>query len=95
LRPYPVTVETEKGAVADETVTGRALEALARMPAAVEPTVEVDRHGVLTASFTVYASGMDEARTIAGQTFAEALREAGVDARWNVIETDEGPLPES
>jgi hypothetical protein len=77
-------------------VVDRTLEALARLPAVENPSVDPEylialgREG-LRFSFTVHATGMEAAGTTARQLFAERSREAGLNVPWDVIETDEGP----
>jgi hypothetical protein len=91
LRSYRVTVETEKNAAPADVNVGDVLAALEGMPGALEPTVTRDAEGVLSASFTVYETELGRAGTRAGEVFREAIRQAGVNAQWRVIETDEGP----
>ena len=91
MRSYRVTVETEKGAAPGDRVVGSVLAALVSMPGALDPTVTRDAEGVLSASFTVLETEMGRAGTRAGEFFREAVRQAGVNAQWRLIETDEGP----
>jgi hypothetical protein len=97
VREYTVHAETAEGTTRDEGLFARFEQAMSATPGALDAAVLLDvERGVLSATFQVRALGLDEAETIGGQLFANALRSAGLhgDRLQDVVEaTEEPPTP--